>query len=295
MTEAQKLAAAILEDDGAEFNDILPDIVRKSLTKWKLEKLSGADISNARFGFSIHTSTEDDINVRAEELKMPLTDASWVQLNADIMKLEQNATTILRDNGIQCNPEGHGDDDLVGSAWMKAVVSDGYMIPTQAALKLMLYAHDNLISTYSGSIEDFDPNRKLWEGVSDLGQSLVDVSISFFDTEKLELDHWEDILGEHPELWSGVQEAKQYLDFNTIMGPPEERPVHVKEVNGVPIFSVKCPGCKRLHGNFRTFDEASGNRMCKYCTRDYVDAITKANETGNYKPLTKKPDTRKKS
>ena len=83
------------------------------------------------------------------------------------------------------------------------------------------------------------------------------------------------------------------LDFNTLLGPPVENRVHVKDVNGTPIFSVRCPGCKRIHGNFRTFDEASANQQCKYCTRDYVDMMLKANETGNFKPLLKKHDKRR--
>jgi hypothetical protein len=80
---------------------------------------------------------------------------------------------------------------------------------------------------------------------------------------------------------------KQLLDFNSILGRQERPGVYMTRVDGTPIYSAKCPGCKRIHGNFRTWEEASGNRMCKGCVADFVDKTIKANETGKYKPLLK--------
>ena len=295
MTEAEIYEAVrvVKPDDGD--NDVLRQIVGKSLVQWKLKQLGKDDIGEKRFGFSVSTSNQQDIEYRAEEDAITLSPAVWNRINADVMKLERNACDIIRKNNVQCQPEGHGDDDLVGSAWISSN-SDPTMtviLPSKKALNMLLTARDGNLSTYDSRWLEFDPDGDIWKGVGKYGKALVDVRVSFFDTEELKLDDWEEVLATHPEVWGALNEAKQYLDFNTLLGPQSENRVYVKDVNGVPIFSVRCPGCKRIHGNFRTFDEASGNQQCKYCTRDYVDMITKANETGNYKPLLKKHDKRK--
>lgn len=94
----------------------------------------------------------------------------------------------------------------------------------------------------------------------------------------------------HEKIVDILLEAKQskWLDFNQVVGTEEPSGVFAKDVNGVRIYSARCPGCKRIHGNFRTWEEASGNKQCKYCNRDFVDIIQKAHETGNFKPLLKK-------
>lgn len=298
MTEAQidEVVRRVKPDEGDD--DILRQIVGKSLVQWKLKQLGKQDIGDVRFGFTIGTSTQDDIMYKAEEQGRELSDADWNQINADIHALERNACDVLRDNNIRCEPEGHGDDDLVGSAWINAD-SDPTLtviLPSHKALELMWKAQHHYLNSYDGSIEEIDPNKTLWKGVSELGQSLVDVTISFFDTENLKLDDWKEVYEQHPEVWGSLNEAKKskhYLDFNSLLGPADDQRVYVRHVGKVPIFSVRCPGCKRIHGNFRTFDDASANQQCKYCTRDYVDMMLKANETGNYKPLLKKHDKRK--
>jgi hypothetical protein len=275
--------------------DFLRKIVGKSIVQWRLKHLSKDNIGEKRFGFSVSTSTESDIKDRAHEDEIVLTDAAWAQINADIMRLERNACNILRNNNIVCNPEEHGDNDLSGSAWIKTHSDDTqtYALPSAKALRMLLVGINDLVSTYSGNISEFDPKNILFDGVSNLGQKLIDVSIRFFGTEELNLDDWEEVQELHPELWGPKNESKkEYLDFNTVLGPPEKRNVYVKNIEGVPIFSVRCYGCKRIHGNFRTFDEASGNAQCKYCNRDYVDMMLKANETGKYKNLLKKHDKR---
>jgi len=295
VTEAQIAEVVRLVKPDDDDQDVLRQIVGKSLVQWKLKHLGQQDIGEIRFGFSISTSTEEDIKGKADELGITLTEAAWHQLNTDIMKLERNACGILRNNNIMCNPEGHGDNSLNGSAWIRSN-SDStqtVVLPSAKALKMLMDARHEYISTYSGNIENYDINNTLWTDVSDLARTLIDVSISFFGTEELHLDDWEEIQHNHPEVWGVQNEAKEYLDFNTLLGPAEERPVHVTQINGVPIFSIHCPGCKRIHGNFRTFDEASANQQCKYCTRDYVDMMLKANETGKYKPLLRKHDKRK--
>jgi ribosomal protein S27E len=294
VTEAQiaEIVRRINPDDTEQ--DLLHQIVGKSLVQWKLKHLGKDDIGDKRFGFSIGTSNESDIEARADELDIALTSSAWTQINADIMRLERNACNVLRNNNIMCNPEGHGDDSLDGSAWIKSSgdPTQTAALPSAKALKMLLDARHDVISTYSGNIEKYDINDTLWEGVGDMARTLVDVTINFFGTEELNLDDWEEVYATHPEMWGTVNEAKEYLDFNSLLGPPEQRNVYVKKIEGVPIFSVKCPGCKRIHGNFRTFDEASGNAQCKYCNRDYVDMMLKANETGKYKNLLKKHDKR---
>ena len=280
-------------DDGD--NDVLRQIVGKSLVQWKLKELGKDDIGEKRFGFYVGTSSQDDITERAREIEIALTDTAWHQINTDIFRLERNACDVLRKNNISCNPESHDDNSLIGSAWIESYPdpTQTSALPSAKALKMVLFARNDFIGTYDESFEEFDPEKKIWDGVSSLGQKLIDVSISFLNTEELNLDDWDEVHQAHPEMWGLRNEAKEYLNFNTLLGPPVENRVHVKDVNGTPIFSVRCPGCKRIHGNFRTFDEASANQQCKYCTRDYVDMMLKANETGNFKPLLKKHDKRR--
>jgi ribosomal protein S27E len=294
VTEAQIAEAVRLvkPDDGD--NDVLRQIVGKSLVQCKLKELGKDNIGEKRLGFEIGTSSEDDIDNRAEEEGVVLSDAIWHRINADIHILERNACDILRKNDIYCQPEGHGDNNLSGSAWLKSErdQTQTVFLPSQKALDMLLTWKSGNLSTYDSRFLEFDPDNSLWKGVSKFGKKFIDVSIRFFDVEELKIDDWEEVLQEHPEVWGKVSEAKEYLDFNTLLGPPVENKVHVKNVNGTPIFSVRCPGCKRIHGNFRTFDEASANQQCKYCTRDYVDMMLKANETGQYKHLLKKREKR---
>lgn len=88
-----------------------------------------------------------------------------------------------------------------------------------------------------------------------------------------------------------VATADQIVNFlldEAFLGAVEPSGVFRSELGGHTIFSAKCPACKRIHGNFRTFKEAAGNKMCKYCIRGYVDKIAKVRETGNFKTLLSK-------
>lgn len=74
----------------------------------------------------------------------------------------------------------------------------------------------------------------------------------------------------------------------SFLAPPAPPGIFKKKINGVYIYSARCPGCKRIHGNFRTYKEASGSRQCKFCNRAYVEMMLKVNDTGNVKSLLKK-------
>jgi hypothetical protein len=151
---------------------------------------------------------------------------------------------------------------------------------------------DEYIGTANGAIGEFiDDQEELWRNISELGQEVLDVSIHFPNL-KYHGEEEAELIADYYDSSFLSESKKAWLDFNSVVGSPPPTGVFKKNVDGVDIFSAKCPGCKRLHGNFRTFDEASGNKLCQKCVGDYVDMLKKYHENGNPKPLLKKHDER---
>ena len=286
--------------EGPTDTALLRSVARSGLVGSWLRNARDKDIGDLSFGYEIRTSDESSVIENAQDFAgRVLDDADWGQLRADFVRLEGNAEEVLRRNGVPCRNEGHSDTALVGTAWCSSVpdvITGDYWIPALNPLNLLLAAQSEGLNTSSGSLNQFDKDNLLYKKVSELGRQLIEVSVHFFDTEGLNLDEWEEILRHRPQLWGQPGPVppsvnvieKQLLDFNRVIGNPEPSGIYMSRVDGTPIYSAKCPGCKRIHGNFRTWGEASGNRMCKGCVSDFVDKTRKANETGNYRPLLKR-------
>jgi len=294
---AERIVHILLEDNGPEVGEI----AKAGISTWLLGRMARTpeQVENIRFGFSIYTSQEDIIKDNAKERGIKLTNHAWEQINKDISQLEKNAMKLLSQNGFIIRDEGHGDSDLVGSAWLRYIATHqlpDYVVVDPRALDVMkALKWDNQISTSSGTIDDIPGSSAIWKDVSEVGKQVLDVSISFFDVEKAEFGNWLELYKKHPQLWEPVTEAKELLDFNQLIGHPPPSGVFGKDVDGTMIYSVRCPGCKKIHGRFRTYDEASGNRQCKYCTRDFVDMMRTSYDTGNLKPLLKKEHDKRSS
>lgn len=140
------------------------------------KQLNATSTEEISFGFAIHTTNEDTIRAQAEDRALELTDAVWEQLNNDVGQLERNALKVLKNCGITTRDEGHGfDGDLVGTAWAGAegkrnlnqwIETDGEAFTTTTG---------KLADVYKGAAVD------LWQGVSEMGEQLLDVHIDFFD------------------------------------------------------------------------------------------------------------------
>lgn len=196
--------------------------------------------------------------------------------------IEDNLIRILGQNGISLRPEGHGDYDLVGTGWFRTLKTNWDDSLNKVGLELMrdLVDKDEGLNTGSGSIMSLKGSDTLFHNVDPVVAKVCEVSFHLFDTDRLKAFY--------AALDSGAN-MEEFLNVNeSFLAPPEPPGIFRKVVDGVEIFSARCPGCKRLHGEFRTYDQAAGNRQCKHCTRDYVEKMQKVSTTGNFKHLLKK-------
>lgn len=175
MNRAETIVTALLETD-----DSLKDFILAQAR----EDAPSTELVD--FGVAIGTSSGYEIKENLRELGLdPDGHDVWDQLMTDISRLERNAEVILRDHGLGLRLEGHSDDEIVGTAWVE---------PGSAAwgwlMRLTDYdpAADVVWDTGSGSIWQFERGIRstFYEGVSELGQRVLDFSISLFDLERLQ-------------------------------------------------------------------------------------------------------------
>lgn len=136
------------------------------------------------FGWAVSTSNEHLIKDRlAEDGVDPDDPEIWNTLNKDVERLEHNSVELLRFHGLDLRAEGHDDDELAGSGWV-TTNSHGWTF----VKKWDVAERDEPLSTTSGSIWSLetDVSPRLFDGVSELGQRVIDVDIRFFDVEKLQ-------------------------------------------------------------------------------------------------------------
>lgn len=232
------------------------------------------------FGWSIGTGDSGMIEDNMREDGIDPKTFDWQAAAKDFLRIEGNLISILHGNGLSLRSEGHGDNDLVGTGWMSTKTSEYGRELNKTGMELikdMLDSSEGL-NTGSGSIMSLKGSDKLFDGVSDIIARVVEVSFHIFDTDKLK---------EFFELLDSGQPLDQFVG-ESFLAPPAPPGIFRKVIDGVEIFSARCPGCKRIHGNFRTYDQAAGNRQCRFCTRDYVDKMLKVSRTGNFKHLLKK-------
>lgn len=137
-------------------------------------------IKDISFGFAISTSPQQMVEDAAAELGLELNDQSWEQINKDIERIENNCIALLKHHGLRLSPEGHGSDDaLVGTAWVK---------PGGPGWKWIKEWENDTepLSTTSGTLTSVEGAEKLFDGVSEMGQRVLDISVGFFDLDALQ-------------------------------------------------------------------------------------------------------------
>jgi hypothetical protein len=72
------------------------------------------------FGWAIATASQFVIEDNAAEDGIDThNEAFWNEVNTAVSQLERNILRVLGRIGFSVRDEGHGDDDLVGSGWVK--------------------------------------------------------------------------------------------------------------------------------------------------------------------------------
>ncbi len=231
------------------------------------------------FGFNL---TVDILEDTLRENGFDPHNFDWNAASNAIRAIERNVMIALEEVGIHTRADGHNDLALVGSAYLRLNPPLGL-----AAIRLMedYVNHDEPYRTGSGTLPGFIERSMFNEIMNEAVKRCVDVDLEFFDLKKLKifLEFVEG--GLFPE--DAINRMNQVMG-EAFLGAPEPSGVFKSLLGGHTTFSAKCPSCRRLHGNFRTFEEAAGNKMCRYCIRGFVDKIGKVRETGNFDSLLKK-------
>jgi hypothetical protein len=258
----------------------LGDVLYREQT---LKELAARDVF-INFGFIISTSDSSVISDNLRERDIDPDSLDWSELAPSFLAMENNVIALLRQNGVKLQNQGHdGQGDLVGEGtlhlyWQGEVNNAGFDV---------LHGLEDGNETYntsSGSLLSLQGSDHLYDRVDERIAGAADISFGLFDCARLKAFYTAyDSNASSDEIMDAVYSVKE-----SFLAPQPPPGVFRKIVNGVEIFSARCPGCKRIHGNFRTYDQAAGNRQCKYCNRAYVDKMIKVSTTGNFKHLLKK-------
>ena len=265
------------------FRDITDFLEQDRIDK-VLQKMGNISLS---FGFAIGTGDSGMIESNLREDGIDPDTLNWRVLSVSFEKLETNMVNIIGRNGIRCRAEGHdGCGYLSGTAWLDTMSDHNSDTPNRIGMDLIkdMLDSDEPLTTSSGSIMTLKTSDLMYKDVDPIIARAAEVSFSIFSTGKLQrlFDGLES--GENAE---SLQRAVTVTE-ERFLAPRDPPGIFRKVINRVEIFTARCPGCKRLHGNFRTYDQAAGNRQCKHCTRDYVEKMTKVRTTGNFKHILKK-------
>lgn len=229
------------------------------------------------FAFGIGVSINED------EIDTP--NINWAYETGEATRVEHHMVNALAELGIRARSEGHtGDGDLVGSALLYFKAPEGV-----DALKFMekyLQGPEEPMRTSSGTLPSFFVDKAFSGIQSEVIKRHAEITLTFWQTETLE--KFFELVHTGLSVDSAILTLRDTGLTESFLGAPEPSGVFRSDLGGRTVFSAKCPGCRRIHGNFRTFEQASSNKMCLYCIRDYVDKISKVRETGNFKSLLKK-------
>ena len=245
--------------------------------------LSGVPQMNIEFKISVHLSDMSDVEDRLKEEYEGLT-GHEIPLHVYISSYErivENITIAFAKKGM-CSAYTDMLSHEHQTILLGFFTRDGKGKVKRDAIKVLelLVGNDEGLSTASGSLYRIIDPEELYAHTNPTIGELIDVTVVFEegpDAEKL-IGHIDDE-ADLNEIY-GVSER--------FLAPREPSGVFAKAVNGVYIYTARCPGCDKLHGNFRSFEQASSNRQCRFCTRDYVDKMTKVTKTKNFKHLLKK-------
>ena len=202
-----------------------PVAVHEGETKKFMRGLQAKAAEEVTFGFAITTSDEEAITTAARAAGwLELTDEQWEQINADVLRLERNMLGVLEKCGIRTRDEGHaGDGDLVGTAWAAQ----------QGKVHLKRWHEDHegggadafattgfIYQAYEGAVDD------VWRGISNLGETLLDAYVHFFDYDPANLVE--------------AESAKAFMKFVKRMPSPDEG----EEVDNGRTLRRMCSGSK---------------------------------------------------
>lgn len=287
-------------------NEVIdPESMMKELSSaWAedqfLKNLETHENISLQFGWSIGTGSGEMVELNLQERGLTPDDlGGWRAISEGCWRIERNLIKLLSNSGITLREEGHSDNDLIGSGWFDTKMNardDNPINKKGLEFATTMLSGDEPLNTSSGSIMMIEGADKfLFDGVDARLADAADVSFSIFDHKRLQafIEAYEDgtPFEQAMATINAIEEAKKQpavLPEHPFLAPPEPSGIFRKDTDGVIIFSARCPGCKRIHGNFRTYDEAAGNRQCKFCTRDFVDKMTKVAKTGNIKHILQK-------
>jgi len=122
-------------------------------------------------GFAFTTTSEEILKSYAEDDGITLNKDTWKKLNDDNITIESNFVSLLSRELISCRPEGHNDDELVGSLTVPAATVPNFLarlmgddaFPDRDRLEIDY--HSEHILNYS---------EELLKGTSDIGYLLLD-------------------------------------------------------------------------------------------------------------------------
>lgn len=232
------------------------------------------------YGWYISTGDSRMIEDNLREDGIEADDLGWDFISEQVDLIERNMLTVCHAAGLRLHNEGHDDSgDLIGTGYFATKDSEWSDVANSFDLLRHIVEHEP-VSTGRGDIQAWlaTTDEALFKDVDPRVASACDVSFGIFDDAALK------------RFFEAVEAGSlaQFHVEESFLAPPEPPGIFRKIINGVEIFSARCPGCKRIHGTFTTYDQAAGNRQCKFCTRDYVDKMMKVSQTGNFKHLLKK-------
>lgn len=282
MTKAAQIVDRLTET--VDPDDMLREIGGMFDRENQLRELAKAENLSFNFGFYISTGSAEQAESNMQEDGIDTNAPGfWDSLTRDWARLEANMSLMIQKNGLVLRAEGHDNvGDLAGTAWLYLYYQEGLNVKGLDLMRRMVDS-DEPLNTGSGSITSLKGFDKVYNGVDERLAKACELSFGVFNVERLKRFY---------ELLDGGTPMEEILTKINIgesfLAPPEPPGIFRKIVQGVAIYSARCPGCKRIHGNFRTYDQAAGNRQCKFCTRDFVDKMTKVRTTGNFKHILKK-------
>lgn len=180
MISALELVSRLLENEDIDWtpepdDPDQPDIhTATDLAAAKISQLNGRVWHLA---FFIDTNDEHSIRENAQECGIEIGEDEirygpfWAQINADIRLIERNGLRILVAHGLVFRQEGHTDHGLGGSLWLRYDDHENF-----AMVKEHLDRGEPW-STTSGTLGSLKRGDRIYDGVSDIGQQVLDVSI----------------------------------------------------------------------------------------------------------------------
>ena len=137
-----------------------------------------SDDDYVNFGFVFRTSCAEVAEDNFEERQnRELTVAEWNIINDDVSTMEMRFVEYLRKIFFTCREEGHNScDEIVGSCWIKK--------DDKKALEYLADFEDGeSVDIYV----DYDMEKFVTEGISDITRDAIDCSYGFFEFDEDEI------------------------------------------------------------------------------------------------------------